>query len=296
MPIATNLKRIVTRPYVIKSWHWRIGIAAMGAGMIYLKLRQAGQSVNHKRVERLYAAAGLQVRRRRRKKVPVADRQPLGRPLSANQVWSMDFVFDRTAEGRVIKCLTIVDDATHEAVAIVPERAIGGHALTRILDRLALERGLPQAIRTDNGKEFCGRVMLTWAHARGVRLFLIEPGKPNQNAYIESFNGRLRDKCLNEHWLVSLAHAKAVIEAWRREYNEERPKKSLGGLTPSAYARKLADKSATLTPGLQSRVLLKTGGTSAAAQKPVANREHAWPRCRPRSATAPMGYGPNRAR
>lgn len=221
-----------------------------GAGMIYLKLRQAGQLVNHKRIDRLYAEAGLQVRRRRRKKVPVADRQPLGRPLSANQVWSMDFVFDRTAEGRVIKCLTVVDDATHEAVAIVPERAIGGYALTRTLERLAVERGLPQAIRTDNGKEFCGRVMLTWAHARGVRLFLIEPGKPNQNAYIESFNGRLRDECLNEHWFVSLAHARAVIEAWRREYNEERPKKSLGGLTPSAYARQLVDKSATLTPGL----------------------------------------------
>lgn len=221
-----------------------------GAGMIYLKLRQAGQLVNHKRVDRLYAEAGLQVRRRRRKKVPVADRQPLGRPLSANQVWSMDFVFDRTAEGRVIKCLTVVDDATHESVAIVPERAINGHALTRILDRLALERGLPQAIRTDNGKEFCGRAMLTWAHARGVRLFLIQPGKPNQNAYIESFNGRLRDECLNEHWFVSLAHARTVIEAWRREYNEERPKKSLGGLTPSAYARQLAGKSATLTPGL----------------------------------------------
>lgn len=221
-----------------------------GAGMIYLKLRQAGQRVNHKRVDRLYAEAGLQVRRRRRKKVPVADQQPLGRPLSANQVWSMDFVFDRTAEGRVIKCLTVVDDATHESVAIASERAIGGHALTRILDRLALERGLPQAIRTDNGKEFCGRAMLTWAHARGVRLFLIQPGKPNQNAYIESFNGRLRDECLNEHWFVSLAHARTVIEAWRREYNEERPKKSLGGLTPSAYARQLAGKSATLTPGL----------------------------------------------
>ena len=219
-----------------------------GAGMIYLKLRQAGQLVNHKRVDRLYAEAGLQVRRRRRKKVPVADRHPLGRPLSANEVWSMDFVFDRTADGRVIKSLTVVDDATHESVAIVPERAISGHVLTRILDRLAVERELPQAIRTDNGKEFCGRAMLTWAHARGVRLFLIEPGKPNQNAYIESFNGRLRDECLNEHWFVSLAHAKSVIEAWRREYNEERPKRSLGGLTPSAYARQLADKSATLTP------------------------------------------------
>jgi putative transposase len=221
-----------------------------GAGMIYLKLRQAGLTVNHKRVDRLYAQAKLQVRRRKRKKVPVSERQPLVRPRTANEVWSMDFVFDRTAEGRVIKCLTIVDDATHESVAIVPERAIGGHPLTRILDQLRVTRGLPNVIRTDNGKEFCGRAMLTWAHERGVTLRLIEPGKPNQNAYIESFNGRLRDECLNEHWFTSMTHAKVVIEAWRREYNEERPKKSLGGLTPSAYAQQLAARAATMTPGL----------------------------------------------
>jgi len=218
-----------------------------GSGMIYLKLRQVGLQVNHKRVERLYAEARLQVKRRRRKKVPIADRQPLGRPQAANQVWSMDFVFDRTAEGRVVKNLTVVDDATHESVAIVPERAISGQSLTRILDRIALHRELPQAIRTDNGKEFCGHAMLTWAHMRGVKLFLIEPGKPNQNAYIESFNGRFRDECLNEHWFTSLSHAKVVIEAWRREYNEERPKKALGGLTPSAYARQLATKAVILT-------------------------------------------------
>ncbi|MGC3965182.1 MAG: IS3 family transposase [Rhodocyclaceae bacterium] len=210
-----------------------------GAGMIYLKLRQAGWQVNHKRVERLYGLAGLQVRRRQRKKVPLAERQPLLRPQAANEVWSMDFVFDRTAEGRVIKCLTIVDDATHEAIAIIPERAIGGDPLTRMLDRLATQRGLPRVIRTDNGKEFCGRAMLSWAHLRGVTLRQIEPGKPNQNAYIESFNGRLRDECLNEHWFVSLAQARVVIEAWRREYNEQRPKRGLGGLTPSAYAQKL---------------------------------------------------------
>ena len=219
-----------------------------GAGMIYLKLRQAGEMVNHKRVDRLYAEAGLQVRRRKRKKIPIADRHPLERPLAANQVWSMDFVFDRTAEGRSIKSLTIVDDATHEAVAIVPERAMGGQQLTRILDQLAKIRGLPKAIRTDNGKEFCSRAMLTWAHARGVQLFLIEPGKPNQNAYIESFNGRFRDECLNEHWFPSMRHAQVVIETWRREYNEERPKKSLGGLTPAAYAKTLIQKSVKLTP------------------------------------------------
>ena len=142
-------------------------------------------------------------------------------------------------DGRVIKCLTVVDDATHEAVVIEVERAISGKGVTRVMDRLALSRGLPKVIRSDNGKEFCGKAMVAWAHERGVQLRLIEPGKPNQNAYIESFNGRLRDECLNEHWFPSLLHARTEIERWRREYNEERPKKVLGGLTPAAYAKQL---------------------------------------------------------
>jgi len=212
-----------------------------GVGMIYLKLRQEGWKVNYKRVERLYQEAGLQVRRRRRKKVAMGERQPLIRPKVANEVWSMDFVFDRTAEGRALKCLTIVDDASSESVAIEVERAISGHGVSRVLDRLALSRGLPKVIRTDNGKEFCGKAMVTWAYERGVQLRLIQPGKPNQNAYIESFNGRLRDECLNEHWFTSLLHARAVIETWRREYNNERPKDGLGGLTPAAYAQQLAN-------------------------------------------------------
>jgi transposase InsO family protein len=210
-----------------------------GVGMIHLKLRQEGALVNYKRVERLYQEERLQVRRRKRKKVPIGERQPLLRPSAANEVWSMDFVFDRTADARVLKCLTIVDDATHESVGIEVERAISGMGVTRVLDRLAHSRGLPRTIRTDNGKEFCGKAMVTWAHERGVQLRLIEPGKPNQNAYIESFNGRLRDECLNEHWFPSLLHARTEIERWRREYNEERPKKALGGLTPAAYAKQL---------------------------------------------------------
>lgn len=184
-----------------------------GVGMIHLKLRQRGLRVNYKCIERLYQEARLQVRRRKRKKVLVGERQPLLRPTAANQVWSMDFVFDRTADGRVLKCLTIVDDGSHECVAIVPERAISDQTLTRILERLELSRGLPKVIRTDNGKEFCGRVMVTWAHQRGIDLRLIEPGKPNQNAYVESFNGRFRDECLNEHWFTSLPHARVVIAA-----------------------------------------------------------------------------------
>lgn len=198
-----------------------------GVGMIYLKLRQAGVLVNYKRVERLYRLEKLQVRRRKRKKIPVGDRQPLLRPSRANEVWSMDFVFDRTADGRVLKALVIVDDATHEAIAIDVERAISGHGVVRVLERLALSRGLPQVIRTDNGKEFCGKAMLEWAHARGVALRLIEPGKPNQNAYVESFNGRLRDECLNEHWFLSLADARVLIEEWRRDYNAVRPTAAL---------------------------------------------------------------------
>lgn len=221
-----------------------------GAGMIYLKLRQEGEIVNHKRVDRLYGEEKLQLKRRKRKKVPIADRHPLTRPEAANEVWSMDFVFDRSADTRVIKNLAIVDDATHESVLLRPERAISGPMVTRLLDQLAVTRGLPKVIRTDNGKEFCGRAMLAWAHQNKVALRLIEPGKPNQNAYIESFNGRFRDECLNEHWFLNLEHAKAIIEAWRREYNEERPKKALGGLTPAAYAKQLAERSATVATGL----------------------------------------------
>lgn len=212
-----------------------------GVGMIHLKLRQAGVLVNYRRVERLYQDATLQVRRRKRKKVHFGDRQPLYRPLVASEVWSMDFVFDRTAEGRVLRCLTVVDDATHEAVAVDVERAISGHGVVRVLDRLALSRGLPQIIRSDNGREFCGKAMLEWAHRHGVQLRLIEPGKPNQNAYIESFNGGLRDECLNEHWFPNLLQARAVIETWRREYNQERPKKALGEMTPEAYAKHIAE-------------------------------------------------------
>jgi transposase InsO family protein len=217
-----------------------------GVGMIHLKLRQAGEPVNYKRVERLYRLEQLHIRRRRRKKIPVSERQPLVRPGRANEVWSMDFMFDREASGRSIKCLVIVDDATHESVAIVADHAIGGDHLTRILDGICAQRGTPAVIRTDNGPEFTGKAMLNWAHRRGIALRLIEPGKPNQNAYVESFNGRLRDECLNEHWFMSLAHARALIEAWRKEYNDERPKRSLGGLTPSQYAKQLATRPLTM--------------------------------------------------
>jgi putative transposase len=164
----------------------------------------------------------------------------------------------------VLKCLTIVDDATTEAVAIAPARALGGGPVTRVLDQLAVSRGLPLILRTDNGPEFCGRALLTWAHQRGLTLRLIEPGKPNQNAHNESFNGRFRDECRNEHWFTSLAHAQVVIEAWRREYNDERPKKGLGGLTPAAYALQLtADTKRAKVRRTRNGSATEGGGTSA---------------------------------
>ncbi len=151
-----------------------------GAGMMYLKLRQQGHRGNHKRVDRLYTEAHLQLRRRIRKKVPVGARQPLVRPDAANEVWSMDFVVDRSAEGRGSTCVTIVDDATHESVAIIPERTIRGEQVTRILDQLAATRGRPQVIRTDHGKEVWGRAMLTWAHAHTVTLRLLNQASPTR--------------------------------------------------------------------------------------------------------------------
>ncbi len=153
----------------------------------------------------------------------------------------MDFVFDRTAEGQSLECLTIVDDATHEAVAVEVERAFSGSGVARALDRLAVSRGLPQALRSDKGREFCGEVILQWADRRGVTQRLSEPEKPNFNAYVESFNGRLRDDCLNEHWFPNLRRARAVVETWRRESNQLLLKKTLGGVTPESYAKHLAE-------------------------------------------------------
>lgn len=152
-----------------------------GVGMIHLKLLQEGdEPVNYKRVEGLYWEERLQVRRRKRKKVPASERQALFRPSAPNEVWSMGFVFDRTADARVLKCRTIVDDATHESVGIEVERAISGIGVPRVLGRMAIVRGLPKTIRTDNGKESCGKAVVAWAYGGGVQLRLIEPGKPNQ--------------------------------------------------------------------------------------------------------------------
>ncbi len=154
----------------------------------------------------------------------------------------MDFVFDALANGKPIKCLNVVDDCTKEAVVIEAARRINGQGVADLLEAACRFRGYPATIRTDQGPEFTGRSLDRWAQANGVKLLLIQPGKPTQNAYVESFNGKFRDECLNENWFTSLEHAKAVISAWRRDYNEVRPHSSLGQSTPAEFAARLRDQ------------------------------------------------------
>jgi len=181
---------------------------------------------------RMYREEGLMVRKRRRKKLPVPERQRLVRPTQPNEVWSMDFVFDELANGRRVKTLTVVDDCSKEVVQIAVDTSIPALYVARVLDQVAAQRGLPKVIRTDNGPEFAGRTMQAWAARNGVELRFIQPGKPVQNAYIESFNGRLRQECLNATWFMPLDDARGKIEAWRRYYNESRPHSALDWSTP----------------------------------------------------------------
>ena len=209
-----------------------------GYRRVYLRLRREGWEVNRKRVYRLYRDAGLAVRRRKRKRIGVVERKPLPKPLAANQSWSMDFVSDGLADGRRLRCLAIVDDCTRECVAIEVDTSITGARVKAVLERLADLRGLPRSITVDHGPEFEGQVLDAWAYEHCVHLSFIRPGKPNENAYIESFNGKFRDECLNEHWFITMAQARRAIEAWRVEYNTERPHSSLGQLTPEEFARR----------------------------------------------------------
>lgn len=209
-----------------------------GYRRIHDLIRPEFPGVNHKRVYRLYKDANLAVRRRKKAKRPASERVPLQLAKAINEVWSMDFVSDSLASGRRIKCLTVADDFSHECLEIAVDYGVSGEYVTRILDWVAVFRGYPLAVRTDNGPEFTSRKFLAWTHAHGVRHILIQPGRPMQNGYIESFNGKFRDECLNEQWFETLTQAREEIALWRQDYNEIRPHSSLGRIPPAAFAQK----------------------------------------------------------
>ena len=199
-------------------------------------LGREGFTMNHKKLYRLYREEHLAIRRKKRKRVAQAPRQAKPVPSARNERWSMDFVHDTLFEGTVFRVLTIVDDHSRECPGLVVARSISGERVARGLDQIAERRGLPEVIVVDNGPEFTSRALDEWAYHRGVRLHFIEPGKPTQNCFVESFNGKFREECLNEHWFTSMHDAETKIERWRLDYNGTRPHSSLENLTPQEFA------------------------------------------------------------
>ena len=207
-----------------------------GYRRLWAMLTRRGWEVNVKRVYRLYRAEGLLVRRTKRKRIERA--APADKLLSAaNQQWSLDFVSDALASGRALRALTVIDGFTRECPVIQVGTSLCSREVTRALEKIIDERGKPENLRCDNGPEFTSRHFLAWCEERGIALKHIQPGKPMQNGHVESFNGRFRDECLNANWFINLADAKAKIEHWRREYNEERPHSALDYRTPAEVAR-----------------------------------------------------------
>lgn len=207
-----------------------------GCPRLHRMLRREGFTVNHKRVERIYREEGLSLRRRQKRKRLSHPRVARAMPTAANQIWAMDFIHDNLWSGRRYRALAVIDHWSRESLAIEVDVSLTGERVKRVLERLRASRGLPEVILTDNGPEFTGRVLDQWASDNRVQLQFIEPGKPIQNAFIESFNSRLREECLNEHVFVSLDDARRKIEHWRGQYNHDRPHSSLGYLSPQEFA------------------------------------------------------------
>jgi putative transposase len=213
------------------------GRRRFGCPRLHVMLRRDGFVINHKRTERLYRAEGLSLRIRRRRKISSLLRMELPKPTHRNHIWSMDFVLDSLANGRRLRTLPILDEYMRWCHRIEVDTSINGARVARVLDEIGEREGLPEIILIDNGPEFIGEALDSWAYKRGIKLRFITPGKPVENAYIESFNGRFRDECLNEHWFLSVEHARQQIEAWRVDYNCHRPHSSLGYLTPEEFIK-----------------------------------------------------------
>lgn len=208
-------------------------------------LRRDGHKVNHKRIERIYKLEGLSLRKRSRRKRVAGPRLVLLVPEKPNQRWSMDFVSDQLASGRRFRTFTLVDVFTRECLALEVDSSIGGIRVTRVLDRVCDYRGhYPEVISVDNGPEFSGKALDEWAYRHGVKLAFIRPGKPVENAFIESFNGTFRNECLNDHWFTSIQDAQEKIETWRQDYNCCRTHSSIGRIPPREFAELWEKKTA----------------------------------------------------
>lgn len=207
-----------------------------GYKRLHRRLRTQGMVVNHKKIYRLYREEGLMVRKRSRKRL-IRRGEKLAPPSQPNERWSMDFTSDQLSNGRRFRTFNVVDDCTRESLAIHVARSIPGWLVVVVLTALVQKRGKPLVIVCDNGPEFIGRALEIWAEENEVKIHFIQPGKPVQNCFVESFNGRFRDECLNEHWFTSMEDARQIIEAWRVNYNEVREHGSLGGLTPAEFRR-----------------------------------------------------------
>ena len=208
--------------------------------MCYDRLRLQGYRWNHKRVYRVYKAMKLNLPRRRKRRLPTRVPVPMAVEARANAQWSMDFMSDTLYHGRRFRTLNILDEGVREALDIVIDTSIPGARVVRTLDRLVQWRGKPDAIRVDNGPEYLSEVFAGWCRDQAIRLNYIQPGKPTQNAFVESFNGKFREYCLDLHWFGSLTEARDIIERWRTHYNQVRPHRSLGKMPPSVFARKVA--------------------------------------------------------
>jgi putative transposase len=209
-----------------------------GYRRLHILLKREGIELNHKKLFRLYREERLTVRRRGGRKRALGTRAPMAIPQGRNQRWSLDFVSDALIDSRRFRILAVVDDFTRECLALVVDSSLPGVRVVRELNRLAEFRGLPLTIVSDNGTELTSHAMLRWQEERGVDWHYIAPGKPQQNGFAESFIGRLRDECLNEHLFGSLSEARHIIEAWRIDYNTDRPHTSLSGLTPTEFANR----------------------------------------------------------
>ena len=206
-----------------------------GYRRLHVLLRRSGEQVNHKRLHRVYREAGLAIRRKKRKHC-MREGKPLLLRTAANQEWALDFVHDAVECGRTIRVLSVVDAYTRECLALEVDTSFASRRVTRVLEAIVAERGQPLAIRCDNGPELTSRHFLAWCVERQIELVHIQPGKPTQNGRVESFNGRMREECLNLSWFQNLFDARRKIAAWRMEYNEERPHSSLGYKTPKEFA------------------------------------------------------------